>query len=139
MSKPTIRRPSSTTTSVPTPVRCIVLAASVSAASGLNRVRVGDDAVLAPLHALDFADLWLDVTRAKAAIDDADPAFLGNGDRHLRARDGVHIGRHDRPPQPQAGGQLARQVDGCGIAPFDDAVLGCEEKVVERAAANELE
>ena len=55
--------------------------------------------MLTPLDALDLADLRLDVARAEAAIDDADAAFFGDRDGHLRARDRVHVGRHDRPLQ----------------------------------------
>ena len=66
-----------------------------------DRVRVGDDAMLAPLDPLDLAHLRLDVARAEAAVDDADAAFLGDGDRHLRAGDGVHVRRDDRPLQRQ--------------------------------------
>ena len=64
VSSPTTRRASSTTTSVPTPVRRIISAASVSAALGPDRVRVDDDAVLPPLDALDLAHLRLDVARS---------------------------------------------------------------------------
>ena len=35
----------------------------------------------------------------KPAVDDADAAFFGHGDRHLGARDRVHVGRDDRALQ----------------------------------------
>ena len=72
---------------------------------GPNRVRVGDDAVLPPLDALDLANLRLDVAGAEPAVDDADAAFFGDGDRHLGARDRVHVGGHDRPLQRQVLGE----------------------------------
>ena len=74
-----------------------------------DRVGIGDDAVLPPLDALDLAHLRLDVAGPEAAIDDADAAFFGDRDRHLGARDRVHVGRHDRPLQRQVLGEAARK------------------------------
>ena len=62
-----------------------------------DRVGIADDAVLLALDDLDFADLRLDLAAAEAAVDDAEPAFFRDGDRHLGARDGVHVGGDDRP------------------------------------------
>ena len=52
----------------------------------VNRVRVGDDAVLRPLHGRDLGDLRPDVTGPEAAIDDAD----------------AHLPRRARSPWPPA-------------------------------------
>ena len=106
---------------------------------GPNRVRVGDDAVLPPLDALDLAHLRLDVARAEAAVDDADPAFFGDRDGHLRPRDRVHVGGYDRPLQREVLGETRGEIDGRRIAPLDDAVLRSEQEVVKRTAANGLE
>ena len=108
-------------------------------AAAPNGVRVVDDAVLLALDDLDLAHLRLDLAAAEAAVDDADAAFFGDGDRHLGARDRVHVGRDDRPLQREVLGEARRQVDGRRIAALDDAVLGREEEVVERAAADEIE
>ena len=103
-----------------------------------DAVGIGDDAVLRPLHLLDLADLRLDLPGPVAAVDDADASLFGLHDRHRRARDGVHVGRHDRPAQRDAPGQLAGQVDDVGIAPRQHAVLRRQDEVVEGAATHEL-
>ena len=78
-------------------------AASSSDAPGAMLARIGDDAVLRALDDLDFAHLRLDLAGTEAAVDDADAALLGLHDGHRRARDGVHVGRDDRPLQRDAG------------------------------------
>jgi hypothetical protein len=95
--------------------------------------------VLSALHFLDFADLRLDLARPVSAIDDADAAFLGLNHGHGRARDGVHVGRDDRPAQDDGSSQLAGQIDGIGIAARQHAVLGRQDEIVEGAAAREFE
>ena len=97
VSRPFNLRSASTTTSVPARRRRISATASDSGVSGVDRIRIADDDVLHPLDLGDFAHLRLDVAVAEAAIDDADAAFFGLHDRHRRARDGVHVGRHQRP------------------------------------------
>ena len=106
---------------------------------GANRVRVGNDAVLAPLDALDLANLRLDVARAEAPVDDPDAAFFGDRDGHLRACDRVHVGGHDRPLQREVLGETRREIDRRRIAPLDDAVLRSKQEVVKRTAADSLQ
>ena len=77
-----------------------------------DRVRVADDAVLLALDDLDFADLRIDLAAAEPAVDDADPAFFRDGNRHVGARDGIHVGRDDRPLQGEMPREARRQVDG---------------------------
>jgi hypothetical protein len=100
-------------------------------------VRVGDHAVLPPLHALDLANLRLYITRSEAAIDDADAAFFGDRDCHLGAGDRIHVGGYDRALQRQVFGETRRRdAIVAGFPALDDAVLRIgEQKVVERTAA----
>ena len=100
--------------------------------------RIGDHAVLRPLDDLDLAHLRLDFAGPEPAVDDADAPFFGLHDGHRRARDRVHVGRHDRPLQRDAARQPRRQIDDGRIAALEHAALRREE-VVERAAAHELE
>ena len=88
---------------------------------------------------LDLADLRADLSGPETAIDDPDAAFLGLDDSHGSARDGVHVGGHDRPLQRDAPRQAAGQVDPCGIPAREDTALGRQDEVVERAAAYQLE
>ena len=48
---------------------------------------------------------------AEAAVDDAKAAFLCHHGRHRGTRDGVHVGRHDRPVQRQAPGEARPEID----------------------------
>src|SRR5689334_10404791 len=105
---------------------------------GADRVWIRDDAVLPALDDLHLAYLRIDFAAAKPAVDDADAAFFGDSDRHLRPRHGVHVGGDDWALQRYACGETASQIDGIGVAPLDDAVLRVEEKVVECGAANEV-
>ena len=93
--------------------------------------------MLGPLDDLHFADLRLDVPRAEAAVDDPDAPFLGLHDGHRRPRDGVHVGGDDGTPQREVLRHAARQVDGGGVAPGDDALLRCEQKIIERRTVDE--
>ena len=104
-----------------------------------HAVWIGDHAVLRALDDLHLADLRLDLARPEAAIDDADASFLGLNDRHRRPSDRVHVGRHDRPLEPDAARQPARQIDCRGIPPRQHAVLRRQDEVVERAAAHQLQ
>jgi hypothetical protein len=105
---------------------------------GGNRIRIVDDAVLLAFDDLDFPHLRVDFSAAEATIDDADAAFFGDRDRHLRSRYGVHVRRDDRPLERDTGREAARQIDGGRIAALDDAVLRVEQEVVERGAADEV-
>ncbi len=67
------------------------------------------------------------------------PAFLGLDDRHRRAGDRVHVGRHDRPLERDPARHAARQIDRRRIAAHEHAPLRRQDEVVERAAAHELE
>ena len=100
---------------------------------GRDGQRVGDDAVLRALDLHHLAHLRLDVARTEPTVDDADAALLGHDNRHLRTRDGVHVGRDDRTLQGQRRGESRRQIDRRGIAPVDDAHLRGQQEVVEGA------
>ena len=102
VSSPASRRWSSTTTSVPTRDRRIWAVASASERRRRHAVGIGDHAVLRALDDLHLAHLRLDLARPEAAVDDPDAAFFGLHDRHRRARDRVHVGRHDGPLEPDA-------------------------------------
>ena len=60
---------------------------------GRRRDRVGDHARLAALDAVDHRRLLLD---GEVAVDDADAALAGDGDRHARLGHGVHGTRDER-------------------------------------------
>ena len=74
---------------------------------GRDRDRVLDDAAFEFLHPADFARLRLD---GHALVDDADAAFLGDGDGEARLGDRVHGGRQQRHIEPDpardAGGEI---------------------------------
>jgi hypothetical protein len=92
--------------------------------------------VLLPLDDLHLADLRVDLAAPEAAVDDADAAFLGHRDRHVRPRHRVHVRRHDWPLEREPFGNPRGQVDGGRIAPLEDGVLRREEEVVEGAPAD---
>ena len=104
----------------------------------MDRIRVTDDDVLRPLDLLDFANLRFDIAGAEAAIDDPESAFFRQHDRHWRARDGIHVGRHQRAPEQDVFGKAARQIDLGGVATFEHAVLRPEEEIIERASPYDL-
>ena len=105
---------------------------------GRHGVRVADDDVLHPLDLLDLAHLRLDVAVAEPAVDDAEAAFFGLDDGHRRARDRIHVGRHERPLEGDAGREPARQVHHRRVAPLDHAVLRAQQEVVEGRAADQF-
>ncbi len=104
---------------------------------GRDGVGIADDAVLFALDDLDLAYLRVDLAAAEATVDDADPALLGHG--HLRPRHGIHVRGDDRPLQRETPREVGREVEGGGVATLNDTVPGCEEEIVERAAADERE
>ena len=75
----------------------------------------------------------------KPAVDDADAAFFGEHDRHRRARDRVHVGRHERALERQVLREAHPEIDGVGIAPQQDAALRRQQEIVEGATAHDLE
>jgi hypothetical protein len=87
--------------------------------------RVLDDSALVFLHAPDLACL---VGGGHALVDDADAAFLGDGDRKPCLGDGVHRRGHERQVEPDAAGQARREVD---LARKHVRVRGYEQDVVE--------
>ncbi len=95
---------------------------------GGQRDRVDDDPVLRPLDLVDLAGLLLD---RHVLVDDAEPAFLGQGDGQLRLGDGVHRRGQDRDVQADPGGQLRPGVDLRGEA---DRNSRLEQDVVESDA-----
>jgi hypothetical protein len=115
-------------------------------ADGLRKARlrrdgvwVGNHAMLRAFDNLHFADLRGDVAAAEAAVDDADAAFLGLDDRHGRARNRVHIRRHDRMLQDEVLGKARRQINRLRIAALEHAEFRREEEVVEGAAPDGFE
>ncbi len=70
--------------------------------------RVLDDAALELLHAVDLAGLRLD---GHTLVNDADAAFLGDGDGEAGLGDRVHGGREQRKVEPDAAGDARPQVD----------------------------
>ena len=84
-----------------------------------DRVRIENDAVLRPLDREHFGDLRRDVACAESAVDDPDAAFLRQHHGHRRARDRVHVGRHDRPIERDVLREPARQVDRRRVAADD--------------------
>ncbi len=70
--------------------------------------RVLDDAALELLHAADLAGLRLD---GHALVNDADAAFLRDGDGEAGFGDRVHGGREQGEVEPNAAGDARRQVD----------------------------
>ena len=104
---------------------------------GRDGVGIADDAVLFALDDLDLAYLRVDLAAAEATVDDADPTLLGHG--HLRPRHGIHVRGDDRPLQRETPREVGREVEGGGVATLNDTVPGCEEEIVERAAADERE
>ena len=102
-------------------------------------VRVGDDSVLRPLDGGDLANLRRDVAGPKPAIDHADAALLREHDRHRGPRDGIHVGRDQRTLQRHVLREGRRQIDDGRVATRNDAKLRSQQKIIERAAAHELQ
>ncbi len=73
--------------------------------------RVLDDAALVLLDAPDLARL---VGGGHVLVDDAEPAFLGDGDREAGLGDRVHRRGHERQVEADAAGEARRQVDLAG-------------------------
>jgi hypothetical protein len=93
--------------------------------------------VLRALDDLHLAHLRLDVPGPEAAVDDADAPFFRLHDGHRRARDRVHVGRHDGTAERQMLRDAAREVDRRRIAARDDALLRRQQKIVECGAVDE--
>ena len=102
----------------------------------LDGVRIGDDAMLRALDDFDLAHLRGDVAAAEAAIDDAEAPLFRLDDRHRRARDRVHVRRHDRMLQRDVLGEAGGQIDRFRIAALEHAEPRREEEIVEGAAAD---
>ena len=90
-----------------------------------DRDRIAHDAGLESLDSSDFARLlrWREIL-----VDDADAAFLGDGDGKPGLGDGVHGSGHQRDVQRDAPGQSGRQR---GITGKDVGEGGNEQDVVE--------
>ena len=82
----------------------------------------------ARLEALDLRNLCRLRLRSEILVDDADPAFLRDGDRQARLRDRIHGGRDERDVQLELSGETGLQGD---FARQDARVGGKEENVVE--------
>ncbi len=70
--------------------------------------RVDDHSGLTALHPVHFLGLGLD---REVLVNDADPAFLGQGDRQPRRGDGVHGRREDGDVQVDSAADLGPEVD----------------------------
>ena len=101
-----------------------------------NRVRVADDRVLTALDDRHLVHLRRNVPVAIAAVDDAEAAFLGEHDRHLGTRHGVHVGRDDRVAHGNVLRESSAEIDSARIPAFHDRLLRSEQEVVERAATH---
>jgi hypothetical protein len=73
---------------------------------GPDRDRVVDDPALESLDASDLARLPLD---GHVLVDDADPAFLRDGDREAMFGHGIHRGRNERQIEPDGARQPGRE------------------------------
>src|SRR6266540_4264865 len=102
-------------------------------------MRVENDPVLCALDGGDFGNLRRDVAGAEAAVDHANAALFRENDRHGRARDRVHVGRHDWPAERHMLGEACTQINDGWIATWHDAQLRREKKVIERATTNNIE
>ena len=92
---------------------------------GRHRDRVGDHAALELLHARNLARLAIG---RHVLVDDADAAFLGDGDRQARLGHGIHGRRDKRQVEPYVARQLRGEVD---VARQYFGVRGNEEDIVE--------
>ncbi len=92
---------------------------------GRDRDRLVDHAAFELLDPLHFARLGLD---AHVLVDDADAAFLRDGDREARFGDRVHGGGQDRQIQADRAGELRAEV---GVARQEIGVCRDQEHVVE--------
>src|SRR5205823_6592001 len=61
--------------------------------SGVHGDRVHDHATFRPLYFVHFVGLLLD---GQVAVNDPQPALLGQRDGHVRLGDRIHGGAHDR-------------------------------------------
>src|SRR5258708_1202406 len=79
--------------------------------SGRHSDRIDDHATFRALHFVDFVRLLLD---GEVAMDDAEAALLGDRNRHVRFRDGVHGGADDGDVQADVASELRLSSRGCG-------------------------
>ncbi|SPF31568.1 hypothetical protein SBA1_100024 [Candidatus Sulfotelmatobacter kueseliae] len=70
---------------------------------GMHGHRVDDHAAFRALHLVHFVGLLLD---RQVAMNNAQAALLRQRDRHMRFRDGVHGGAHDRDVQADGAREL---------------------------------
>jgi hypothetical protein len=98
-----------------------------------------NDAVLRPLDREHLGHLWSDIARAESAVDDPDAALLRQHDSHGRARDRVHVGRHDGAIERQVFGEPRAQVDRRRVPARHDTELRREQEIVEGRASYQVE
>ena len=82
----------------------------------------------ARLEALDLGHLGRLALRRQVLVDDADAAFLRDGDREARLGYGVHGRRDERNIQLELAGQAGLQG---GVARQDARMGGQEEDIIE--------
>ena len=93
---------------------------------GMHGDRVDDHAAFRALHLVHFVGLLID---GEVAMDDANPALLGERDRHVRLGDCVHGGAHDGNVQTN----LARKLRLRAGSRRDNVRAGGQEKDVVKS------
>src|SRR5439155_10989422 len=86
---------------------------------------VDDHATFRTLHLVDFVGLLLD---GQVAVNDAETALLGEGDRHVRFGHGVHGSAYDRDVQTDVAGELRL---GDGLRRNDFGARGQQKDVIK--------
>src|SRR5439155_15024463 len=98
-------------------------AGGADALVGRQGDRIDDDAVFAALDLVHFACL---VGDGQVLVNDADAAFLGQGDGQVAFGHGIHRGRDNGQIEANIPGQLRAHVH---VAGDDVAVAGLQENV----------
>jgi len=91
-----------------------------------ERDRLENHAALRSLHSIHFGGLAVD---RHVFVKDADSSRPGDGDGHLRFRDSIHRGRHERDSQLDAAGKAGDDGDVLWMGP---RLARNEEDVVKR-------
>ena len=95
---------------------------------GADRDRFGNDAGFMALHLGDFSGL---LVGGHVLVNEADAAFLSEGDRELRFRHRVHGGGNHRNVDRKTAGELRLKLR---VAREDFRIGGNEQNVVERVS-----
>ena len=92
---------------------------------GIQGDRVGDHPGFGPFNLLDKRRLGFD---GEVAVDDPQPAFARERDRHARLGHGVHRGRDDRDVERDVAGEPRAHI---GLVRKDRRVSGDDQQIVE--------